>query len=177
MEKIFWKFDFDLLEKNLVTRIRQQPAFLVIKDAFNVYNSLVNYGNKVLPPVNERTQQALSLWLYKDFVKKQRPEFNDVFLTLLGFVDGCLGCNYCPSFSQPNVNTMTPQNTDPEEDSNDKEPEPELETNEAKVQETENAKAEFRPVTGSGKTNSISKLMDIIKQDRVIAAVEHVLIY
>ena len=97
-----WRIDFELLEKVIYNEVAKEERFNQIRRAFDLYQTLSQCGNKVLPPVNVRTRNALSLWLFKQTVDTKATDF-ETFKYLLAIVDGCISSKFCPAFIQPKV--------------------------------------------------------------------------
>lgn len=158
------------MERSMIANLKTQPGYHVLKDVFSLYNILTLYGKKVLPPLNEKTKQALFLWLFKEISKKGGSggdmSFIVVLQLMLNFVKGCFSYKYCPSFTQPHINTMVTVDTNQTEE----------------ALQTENgspgkAGEKHGANTDEAHFESISKLLVIIENENVLNAMKYTNIY
>ena len=97
-----WRIDFENLERVIYKEVEKEDQFSKVHRAFELYQTLAQCGNKVLPPLNQRTRNALSLWLFKQTADSSSSVF-ETFKYALAVVDGCLVSKFCPAFIQPKV--------------------------------------------------------------------------
>ena len=93
------------------TLSKSEHNFRKIDEAFKLYSNLTLLPSKIVPNLNEATQVALSLWLFKNSGSNNDKLFTYT-MALLHLVHGCIKGNFCPAFFQPAYNTMAPKITE-----------------------------------------------------------------